>query len=213
MTNHDRFLNQQFKEGSHLPLIDQFYTLQGEGFHTGESAYFIRVGGCDIACHWCDEKISWSPALHKAVSVENIIENIKDLKGKTLVVTGGEPSLYNLSSLTKEAQNIGFKTHIETSGAYKLTGDWDWICLSPKPQSPPTEENFRNANELKVIVFDKSDIEWAEQCSRKVSQNCKLYLQPEWSKHRENTPFIVDYIKENPQWKISIQSHKFMKIP
>ncbi len=213
MTNHDRFLTKQFKEGTHLPLIDQFYTLQGEGYHTGESAYFLRVGGCDIGCNWCDEKISWSPALHKSVAVNNIIETLKKLKGKTLVVTGGEPSLYNLSILTKEAHNIGFNTHVETSGAYKLTGEWDWICLSPKPQSAPLQANFDKANELKVIVFDKSDIEWAEECAQKVSKDCKLYLQPEWSRHIENTSFIVDFIKENPQWKISIQAHKFMKIP
>ena len=213
MSQQDKFLNQQFKEGTHLPLIDQFYTLQGEGFYTGETAYFLRVGGCDIGCQWCDEKISWSPALHKSVAVSEIIDKLKTLEGKTLVVTGGEPSLYNLSILTQEARKINFKTHVETSGAYKLTGDWDWICLSPKPQSMPLVENFENANELKIIIFNKSDIEWAEECAQKVSPNCKLYLQPEWSKHKENTGFIVDYIKQNPKWRISIQSHKFMKIP
>ena len=153
MKQHDKFLTKQFKAGTHLPLIDQFYTLQGEGAFTGETAYFIRVGGCDIGCRWCDEKISWSPALHHSVSVEDIIQNIQDLKGRTLVVTGGEPSLYNLSALTRESRKIGFKTHIETSGAYKITGDWDWICVSPKPQSMPLLENFENANELKVIIF------------------------------------------------------------
>jgi len=213
MTDQDKFLNEQFKAGTHVPLIDQFYTLQGEGYYSGETAYFIRVGGCDIGCFWCDEKISWSPALHKSVAIEEIINNIKELKGRTLVVTGGEPSLYNLSILTNKAHEIGFKTHVETSGAYKLTGEWDWICLSPKPQSMPLIENFENANELKVIIFNESDIKWAEECAQKVSEDCKLYLQPEWSKHNENTPFIVDYIKEHPQWRISIQSHKFMKIP
>jgi len=213
MKQHDKFLTEQFKAGTHLPLIDQFYTLQGEGAFTGETAYFIRVGGCDIGCRWCDEKISWSPALHNSVSIENIIKNIQDLKGRTLVVTGGEPSLYNLSVLTKEARNIGFKTHIETSGAYKLTGLWNWICVSPKPQSMPLPENFEKANELKIIIFNKSDIAWAEECAEKVSPDCKLFLQPEWSRHEENTPFIVEFIKENPRWRISIQSHKFMKIP
>ncbi len=213
MKEQNKFLNQQFKAGTHVPLIDQFYTLQGEGYYAGETAYFIRVGGCDIGCRWCDEKISWSPALHNSVSVEDIINNIKDLKGRTLVVTGGEPSLYNLSILTKKAQEIGFKTHVETSGAYALTGDWDWVCLSPKPQSMPLVENFENASELKVIIFNESDIKWAEECAAKVSADCRLYLQPEWSKHEENTPFIVDFIKENPEWRISIQSHKFMKIP
>lgn len=213
MKHHDKFLNDEFKAGTHLPLIDQFYTLQGEGFHSGEAAYFIRVGGCDIGCHWCDEKISWSPALHHSVSVAEIIENVKDLKGKTLVMTGGEPSLYKLELLTKQLHQIGFNTHLETSGAYPISGDWDWICVSPKPQSKPLEENFKKANELKVIVFKDSDIQWAEECAKEVSEDCKLYLQPEWSSHQENTPKIVAYIKDNPKWKISIQSHKFMKIP
>ena len=213
MKEQNKFLNQQFKAGTHVPLIDQFYTLQGEGYYAGETAYFIRVGGCDIGCRWCDEKISWSPALHNSVSIEDIINSIKALKGRTLVVTGGEPSLYNLSILTRKAQEIGFKTHVETSGVYALTGDWDWVCLSPKPQSVPLVENFEKASELKVIIFNESDIKWAEECASKVSSNCKLYLQPEWSRHEENTPFIVDYIKENPEWRISIQSHKFMKIP
>lgn len=213
MKSQDKFLNQQFKEGTHVPLIDQFYTLQGEGFYSGETAYFIRVGGCDIGCRWCDEKISWTPALHNSVSVEQIIDNIKDLKGRTLVVTGGEPSLYNLTFLTEKARAIGFNTHVETSGAYRLTGQWDWVCLSPKIQSPPLDENFKKASELKVIIFKESDIEWAEECAKKVSADCKLYLQPEWSTHKENTPFIVNYIKDNPRWRISIQSHKFMNIP
>ncbi len=213
MKQHDKFLNDQFKAGTHLPLIDQFYTLQGEGAFAGEAAYFIRVGGCDIGCRWCDEKISWNPAQHNSVSVNNIIENLKNLKGKTLVVTGGEPSLYMLSILTKEVHNIGFKTHVETSGAYPLTGEWDWVCVSPKPQSIPLKENFEKASELKVIIFNKTDIAWAEECAGKVSKDCKLFLQPEWSRHEENTPLIVDYIKNNPKWRISIQSHKFMKIP
>lgn len=213
MKKHDKFLTDQFKAGTHVPLIDQFYTLQGEGFYGGEAAYFIRVGGCDIGCRWCDEKISWTPALHNSVSIDEIIKTIQPLKGKTLVVTGGEPSLYNLSLLTEQAHKIGFKTHVETSGAYPLTGDWDWVCVSPKPQSGPIEENFKKANELKVIIFNPEDIEWAEQCAAKVSEDCKLYLQPEWSKHEENTPLIVEYVKENPKWRISIQSHKFMKIP
>jgi len=213
MSKQDKFLNTEFREGTHVPLIDQFYTLQGEGAFAGEAAYFLRVGGCDIGCSWCDEKISWNPAQHKSVFVDDIIDTIKDYNGKTLVVTGGEPSLYNLSILTEKARAIGFKTHVETSGAYKLSGDWNWICLSPKPQNKALEENFKRANELKVIVFKPSDIQWAEECASKVSPDCKLYLQPEWSTHENNTPLIVDYIKENPKWRISIQSHKFMKIP
>lgn len=213
MNKHDKYLNDNFKAGTHLPLIDEFYTLQGEGFYSGEAAYFIRVGGCDIGCRWCDEKISWTPALHHSICVDDIIKRIEPLAGKTLVVTGGEPSIYNLSKLTDKARSIGFETHLETSGTYKITGDWDWICVSPKPQTQQLDENFKRANELKIIVFREEDLEWAEACASKVSDDCYLYLQPEWSKHVENTPMIVEYIKKNPKWRISIQSHKFMKIP
>ncbi len=213
MRTHDKFLNDDFRAGTHLPLLDEFYTLQGEGTYAGEAAYFIRVGGCDIGCRWCDEKMSWSPALHKSVSIDSIIEKMKTLAGKTLVVTGGEPGLYQLSKLTEKAKAIGFNTHIETSGAYALTGHWDWICVSPKKQNPPTEENLKRANELKVIVAGKEDFEWAKQCMAKVSSNCRLYLQPEWSNHKEITPWVVEFVKENPKWRISIQSHKFMQIP
>ncbi|MBN2669676.1 MAG: 7-carboxy-7-deazaguanine synthase QueE [Bacteroidales bacterium] len=213
MKNHDKFLNTDFISGTHLPLIDEFYTLQGEGYYTGEAAYFIRVGGCDIGCRWCDEKISWSPALHKSVRVDEIIDKLSQVAGKTLVVTGGEPAIYNLQRLTDLAHAKGIKCHIETSGSYKITGDWDWICVSPKPQSMPLLENFIKASELKVIIYNDEDIEWAEACSEKASDACRLYLQPEWSRHAVNTPKIVDYIKNHPKWRISIQSHKFMKIP
>ncbi len=210
---HNKFLNQDFRNGTHLPLIDEFYTLQGEGAFAGEAAYFIRVGGCDIGCRWCDEKISWSPALHKSVDIVSIIERVRPNAGKTLVVTGGEPAIYNLAALTSLAHVLGIKTHIETSGSYFISGQWDWICVSPKPQSMPLDDSFSRANELKVIIWQESDLAWAEECAAKVSSSCKLYLQPEWSRHITNTPWIVDYIKNNPKWRISIQSHKFMKIP
>jgi len=213
LKKHNKFLTDIFKEGTSLPLIDQFYSLQGEGFHTGEAAYFIRIGGCDIGCQWCDEKITWSPAIHHSITINEIIEKTKSTASPNLVVTGGEPCIYNLEPITLLAQQNNIKTYLETSGAYPIKGKWDWICVSPKPQEGALKENFLKANELKVIIFDDSDIKWAEKCAQKVAPNCKLYLQPEWSRHKEKIPQIVEYIKKNPKWKISIQAHKFMKIP
>ena len=202
-----------FEDGHKLPLIDQFYTVQGEAFHLGKAAYFIRIGGCDIGCRWCDTKISWNFNTHKLVDIKDVITNLKKEKADTIVVTGGEPSLYNLAPLCAELKKQSIKTHIETSGAYKLTGEWDWICLSPKKQSPPTEDIYKKADELKVIIFEDDDFRWAEEVAKKVNKNCKLYLQPEWSKHKELIPEIVEYVKRNTKWQISIQAHKFMKIP
>jgi len=202
-----------FQNGRKLPLIDEFYTIQGEGFHTGKPAYFIRVGGCDIGCSWCDSKISWKPDLHRLVNVSEIVEKAAETPAKAIVVTGGEPTTYQLDFLCSEIKKQNIKTFIETSGAYTLTGVWDWICLSPKKQNPPQPEIFEIANELKVIIFDDSDFEWAEKCALKVNVFCKLYMQPEWSRHNELTPKIVEYVKNNPEWNISIQAHKFMKIP
>ncbi|MBN1250729.1 MAG: 7-carboxy-7-deazaguanine synthase QueE [Bacteroidales bacterium] len=205
--------NDIFDDGHKLPLIDQFYTVQGEAFHTGRAAYFIRIGGCDIGCRWCDTKISWNFNTHKLVDIEEVVSNIKKENADTIVVTGGEPTLYNLEPLCNLLKQNSIKTHIETSGAYKLTGNWDWICLSPKKQSPPKEEIYKLANELKVIIFDEDDYRWAEEVAEKVNKDCKLYLQPEWSKHNLLTPEIVEYVKKNKKWQISIQAHKFMKIP
>ena len=202
-----------FENGLKLPLIDQFYTVQGEAFHLGRAAYFIRIGGCDIGCRWCDTKISWNFNAHKLVDIKDVIINLKKEKADTIVVTGGEPSLYNLDPLCKELKNNSIQTHIETSGAYKLSGQWDWICLSPKKQSPPTEDIYEKADELKVIIFEEDDFRWAEEVAKKVNKNCKLFLQPEWSKHKELTPEIVEYVKTNTKWRISVQAHKFMKIP
>ncbi len=202
-----------FEDGQKLPLIDQFYTVQGEAFHLGKAAYFIRIGGCDIGCHWCDTKISWNFNTHKLVDIKDVITNLKKEKADTIVVTGGEPSLYNLAPLCAELKKQSIKTHIETSGAYTLSGEWDWICLSPKKQSPPTEDIYEKADELKVIIFEEDDFRWAEKVAKKVNKNCKLYLQPEWSKHKELIPEIVEYVKRNTKWQISIQAHKFMKIP
>jgi len=206
-------MNDITENGKKLPLIDSFYTLQGEGFHTGKAAYFLRVGGCDIGCRWCDSKISWSFDFHKLVEVDEIIEKVKLLPAKAVVVTGGEPLNYNLDYLCNNLKNNQFETFIETSGSGIITGNWDWICLSPKRNSPPNPQILTMANELKIIVFDDDDFEWAIKYSKLVNSNCHLYLQPEWSQHKIMTPKIVEFIKQNPHWKISIQAHKFMKIP
>ncbi len=196
-----------------LPIIDEFYTIQGEGYHTGKPAYFIRIGGCDIGCNWCDTKISWNPDIHKKVSIDEIVEKAKTYKTNDIVVTGGEPTMYNLDLFCAKLKENNFTTYLETAGNHKLTGIWDWICLSPKEKSPPLNEIYLKANELKVIIFNKEDIEWAEEVSEKVGKNCKLYLQAEWSRFNSITPFIVDYVKNNIKWNISMQAHKFMKIP
>jgi len=206
-------VNDIFEGGKKLPLIDEFYTIQGEGFHFGKAAYFIRIGGCDIGCNWCDTKYSWRVGKDKLISVSEIVESVVNTDAKTIVVTGGEPLTYNLNPLSDLIKTNNLTAHIETSGAYKLTGKWDWICLSPKRNAPPTEEIIPLANELKVIILDEKDFEWAEKYANLVSPNCHLFLQPEWSRHKELTPIIVEYIKKYPKWKISIQAHKFMRIP
>ncbi len=199
--------------GKLLPLMEEFYTIQGEGFNTGKASYFIRIGGCDVGCHWCDVKESWDASLHPLTPAEKIIENVLDSKTPAVVVTGGEPLIYNLEYLTALLKQHNIKTYIETSGAYPLSGNWDWICLSPKKTMLPKEENYGHAHELKIIVFNKHDFIWAEEQALKVSKECYLYLQPEWSKRNEITPLIVDYVKQNPRWMISLQTHKYIDIP
>ncbi len=199
-------------EGKLLPLMEAFYTIQGEGFHTGTPAYFIRVGGCDVGCHWCDVKESWNAALHPTTETDIIVKNAK-MYSDTIVVTGGEPLMYNMIYLTKQLKLFGLKTHIETSGAYNLTGKWDWICLSPKKAKPPLQEAYDNADELKVIVYNKHDFIFAEEQAKRVNNNCMLYLQPEWSNRAKMTPLIIDYVMQHPQWKISLQTHKYLNIP
>lgn len=201
------------EDGTLLPLMEEFYTIQGEGFHSGKAAYFIRLGGCDVGCHWCDVKESWDAELHPLTHADKIIENASKYPGKAVVVTGGEPLIYNLDYLTAGLQKLGIKTFIETSGAYPLSGHWDWICLSPKKFKAPRPDLAPFAEELKVIVFNKSDFGWAEKYSELVSENCKLYLQPEWSKSKEVTPMIIDYVMANPKWEISLQTHKYLNIP
>ena len=196
-----------------LPLMEAFYTLQGEGFQSGRAAYFIRIGGCDIGCHWCDVKESWEAKNHPNTSIDTIVKNATSFPTKFIVITGGEPLMYNLNYLCENLIKNNFELAIETSGAYPFSGKWHWFCLSPKRNKPPLEENYSNANELKVIIYNKSDFKWAEEHACKVNNNCKLYLQVEWSKREELTPLIIDYIKQNPKWRISVQSHKYLDIP
>jgi len=205
--------NQVPEDGTLLPLMEDFYTIQGEGYHTGKAAYFIRLGGCDVGCHWCDVKESWDATLHPLTAADTIVQNAKIHPAQTVVITGGEPLIYNLDYLTSQLQNAGIKTFIETSGAYPLSGHWDWICLSPKKFKAPRKDVLDAAGELKVIVFNKSDFAWAEEHASKVGPDCKLYLQPEWSKAAEMAPLIIDYVKNNPKWEISLQTHKYLNIP
>ncbi len=205
-------IQEQVNLGLQLPLMEAFYTVQGEGYHTGTPAYFIRVGGCDVGCHWCDVKESWNADLHPPTSVENIVAEAARFS-KTIVVTGGEPLMWDMNPLTQALKNAGMQIHIETSGAYTLTGNWDWICLSPKKTKLPVDEVYQKANELKVIVYNKNDFKFAEEQAAKTNPNAILFLQPEWSKRDEMTPQIVDYVMQNPKWRISLQTHKFLNIP
>ncbi len=200
-------------KGRLLPLMEEFYTIQGEGFNTGKAAYFIRIGGCDVGCHWCDVKESWDANVHPLTPIEKIIENVLNYNAKSVVVTGGEPLIYNLSSLTSLLKKNRIETYIETSGAYILSGDWDWICLSPKKTLLPLDDIYKKANELKVIVFNQHDFIWAEEQANLVNNDCYLYLQPEWSKQAQLLPKIIEYVKRNPKWSISLQTHKYMNIP
>ena len=206
-------LNEVPEDGSSLPLMEAFYTLQGEGYHTGKAAFFIRLGGCDVGCHWCDVKESWDANIHPLTPSDQIVEQALQHPAKSVVITGGEPLLYNLEYLTQALHQAGIRIFLETSGAYPLTGHWDWICLSPKKFKKPRPDVCARADELKVIVFNKSDFSWAETYADTVGPNCKLFLQPEWSKSAEVTPLIVDYIKENPRWEVSLQTHKYLHIP
>lgn len=203
----------QFDSGKVLPLVEEFYTLQGEGFQTGRAAYFIRIGGCDVGCAWCDSKLSWNPEIFPPVAVDDILAHAEAYPGRAIVVTGGEPSLYPLDYLCSTFRNKGFQTFIETSGAYDLSGQWDWICLSPKRQQPPVGGIHLKADELKVIISEPNDILWAEENARLVKSSCQLFLQPEWSKFNTIIQWLVDYAMNNPKWRISLQSHKFMHIP
>ncbi len=227
------------ESGFFLPLMEEFMTIQGEGFNTGKPAYFIRLGGCDVGCHWCDVKESWDASIHPLTEIDKIVENASKYSAKAVVITGGEPCMYNLSYLTKELKKKNIQTFLETSGAYKITGEWNWICISPKKNKPVLNENFSKADELKVIVYNKDDFRWAEENSEKmVNVKClmdngqqpltishqpstinhqplsiHLFLQPEWSRREIMLPFIVEYVQQNPKWRISLQTHKYIGIP
>ncbi len=196
-----------------LPVMEAFYTLQGEGYHQGRAAYFIRLGGCDVGCVWCDVKDSWDADKHPKISIKSIVEEAGKYPGRLAVITGGEPLLHQLDELTKALQEAGFETNIETSGSSAMSGQWDWICLSPKKFKAPVPANLALAHELKVVVFNRHDFEWAELHAAQVAPTCKLYLQPEWDKAAEITPLIVDYIKAHPQWELSLQTHKYINVP
>jgi 7-carboxy-7-deazaguanine synthase len=198
---------------STLPVMEAFYTLQGEGYHQGKAAYFIRLGGCDVGCVWCDVKDSWDASGHPQLSIEEITAAAKKNPGRLAVVTGGEPLMHKLDELTDALHAAGFQTNIETSGSYPLSGKWDWVCLSPKKFKAPLPETVPYANELKVVIFNKTDFAWAEKYAALVSAHCKLYLQPEWDKAAVVTPLIIDYIKANPRWELSLQVHKYINVP
>lgn len=203
---------EKVNKGEMLPLMEAFYTIQGEGFHKGTASYFVRIGGCDVGCHWCDVKESWLAELHPPTATSKIVEDASKYSD-TIVVTGGEPLTWDMTLLTDGLKKKGMKTHIETSGAYNLSGTWDWICLSPKKIKLPKDEIYDHAHELKVIIYNNDDFKFAEEQADKVKNDCILYLQPEWSKREKMMSKIVDYVMKNPKWKVSLQTHKYLNIP
>lgn len=196
-----------------LPIMEHFFTIQGEGFYSGRAAYFVRIAGCDVGCVWCDVKESWDANEHQPMSIETIVEHVSASNTDFCVITGGEPAMYDLTALTQQLKSKGIELAIETSGCYPLVGEIDWYCFSPKKFKSPHEQSYQLANELKVVISHPSDFEWAESHAEKVSDNCELYLQTEWSKQERFLPIIIEYVKENPKWKISLQTHKYMNIP
>ena len=208
----DKTVQEQVDAGLMLPLMEAFYTLQGEGYHKGSAAYFIRIGGCDVGCHWCDVKESWDAEKHPPTNIESIVTEAKKYSD-TIVITGGEPLVWDMEPLTTALNEAGLNIHIETSGAYDITGHWDWFCLSPKKNKLPTKEAASRADELKVIIYNKDDFRFAEEQAQRVGKDCVLYLQPEWSKRDAMMPLMVDYVLANPQWKVSLQTHKYLNIP
>ncbi len=195
------------------PVMEMFYSLQGEGYHQGKAAYFIRLAGCDVGCVWCDVKESWDASKHPVLSIEEIVSSALAHPGRLAIITGGEPLLYNLDALTAALKKAGFEINMETSGSSPMSGNWDWVCLSPKKFKAPLSESIAAASELKVVIFNKHDFEWAETYAKQVPATCKLYLQPEWDKANEITPLIIEYIKANPNWELSAQLHKYIQVP
>ena len=196
-----------------FPVMEHFYTLQGEGFHAGRPAYFVRLGGCDVGCVWCDVKESWDASRHNSMSIQEIISEIKKSKTEFVVITGGEPAMYDLTDFVYQLHANNFEVAIETSGCYPLYGTIDWYCFSPKKFKKPVEEAYQKANELKVVIYHPSDLAWAEEHAQKVNKQCKLYIQPEWSKSDVILPLIIDFVKKNPTWRLSLQTHKYLNIP
>ena len=196
-----------------LPLMEEFYTIQGEGTYQGHAAYFIRLGGCDVGCVWCDVKESWDASVHPSVDIQRMAAKAKGSGAVIAVITGGEPAMYDLTALTQEIKNAGLRTHLESSGAYALTGIWDWVCFSPKKFKAPHPSFAPLADELKVVVYNKTDFAWAEQHASLVGDSCQLFLQPEWSREKEILPLIIDYVKANPKWRVGLQAHKYMNVP
>lgn len=196
-----------------LPVMEHFYTIQGEGYFAGKSAYFIRLAGCDVGCVWCDVKESWDVEAHPILKIDSLLREINLVNANFVVITGGEPALYNLSTLINKLKKSGIRTAIETSGCYKLLGDIDWYCFSPKKFKSPCEDAYKRANELKVIIYNESDFKWAEEHAHQVNEDCILFLQPEWGRQDRMLPAIIEYVKSNPKWRISLQTHKFMNIP
>jgi organic radical activating enzyme len=196
-----------------LPVMEHFYTLQGEGAFTGYAAYFIRLGGCDVGCTWCDVKESWDINAHPKMSIDAIADLTQNSGTKIAVITGGEPTMHDLTALTQTIKNQGIRTHIETSGTNPISGDWDWICFSPKRFKKPLEMYFELSDELKVVIAHKNDLRWAKEFEAKMHKNCKLYIQPEWDYRNEMTKLCIDFIKENPNWSLSLQTHKYIDIP
>jgi len=193
--------------------MEHFYTLQGEGAYSGQAAYFVRLGGCDVGCVWCDVKDSWDAGKHPVMSIDSIVAEASAHPGRIAVITGGEPAMYHLSRLCDALHEVGFRVHMETSGSHHIRGEFDWITLSPKKFKAPLDDSLAMANELKVVVYNKSDLKWAEEHAAKVTDKCILYLQPEWSKKEQMTPLIIDYIQQHPQWQLSLQTHKYINIP
>ncbi len=198
--------------GGRLPVMECFYSIQGEGMHTGKAAYFIRLAGCDVGCHWCDVKESWDKEKHPLKEIEELVSGVKLSKAPIVVITGGEPTMYSLDELTKALKREGFAVHLETSGSYPITGKFDWVCVSPKKTKPPLKESLNIADELKVVVYNKDDFNWAEKNAQETAEKCNLFLQPEWGKANHVMHWITEYIKDNPQWRISLQTHKYLNI-
>lgn len=207
-----KFDLQAVEKGTLLPLMEAFYTLQGEGYHKGSAAYFIRIGGCDVGCHWCDVKESWDAERHPPTPIDQIVSSAKSYSD-TVVVTGGEPLMWNMDPLCQALHQLEIHIHIETSGAYPVTGSWDWFCLSPKKNKLPIDQAYACADELKMIIYNKDDFKFAEQQAERVGAECKLFLQPEWSRREKVMPLIVEYVLQNPRWKASLQTHKYLNIP